>query len=143
MKCEDWQELILRREELEPRERADIAQHLLRCDDCRLWTKALEEIDATLATELKAALDPSALRPRIARAVGRERRWMAELPELLDALGWSALGIMALAGLLLWTSGRGWMENHLDGVGAVTLGASLAWAGLVLWKSETDARRLL
>jgi hypothetical protein len=92
---------------------------------------------------LKAELNPSALRPRISRAVARERRLLTGLPELLDALGWSALWILAMAGLLLWTNGRGWIGNHLYWFGAGTLAASLAWAGRVLWKDESETRRLL
>ena len=143
MKCEDWQELILEREQLEPDQQRELGQHLSSCDGCRFWAKALTETETTLTAQLRAELNPSALGPRISRAVARERRWMNGVPELLDTLGWSALWILAMAGLLLWTNWRGWIGNHLFWAGAGTLAASLAWAGRVLWKDESETRRLL
>ena len=138
MKCEDWQELILEREQLQPAEQAELDQHLSSCTGCRLWAKALAEIEATLTEQLRAELNPSLLRPRILRAVGRERSWIDGMPELLDALGWSALGVLAMAGLLLWSRWQGW---HLWLPGAATLGGSLAWAGRVLWREQSESSR--
>ena len=143
MKCEDWQEMILEREQLGPGKQRELAEHLSNCGSCRVWEKTLTEIEATLTAQLRAELNPSLLGPRIWRAVARERRWMNGVPELLDALGWSALGIMAISGLLLWTNWRGWIDNHLLWVGAGTLAASLAWAGRVLWKDQSETGRLL
>lgn len=143
MRCEDWQEMILEREQLEPGKHRQLAEHLSICASCRVWEKALTEIEATLAAQLRAELNPSLLGTRISRAVARERRWVNGVPELLDALGWSALGIMAIAGMLLWTNWRGWIISHLLWVGAGTLAASLAWAGRVLWRDQSETRRLL
>ena len=145
MKCEDWQELILERERLEPDEQRELGQHLAGCIGCRAWAKALTEIEAILTAQLRAELNLSVLSPRISRAVARERsrRWMTGVPELLDALGWSALGILAMAGLLLWSNWRHWIGDHLLLAGAGTLAGSLAWAGWVLWKDQSEARRFL
>jgi|ERR1035438_6412374 predicted anti-sigma-YlaC factor YlaD len=143
MKCEDWQEMILEREQLEVGKQRELAEHLSNCGGCRVWVKALTEIEARLTVQLRAELNPSVLGPRISRAVARERRWMNGVPELLDALGWSALGIVAISGLLLWTNWMGWISNHLLLVGAGTLAASLAWAGRVLWSDQSETRRLL
>jgi len=140
MKCENWQELILDREQLEPDKQRELAQHLSSCDGCRMWAKALAEIEATLTEQLRAELNPSVLGPRISRHVARERSWMTGMPELLDTLGWSALGILAMTGLLLWSNSRGW---HLWLAGAGTLAASLAWAGRVLWKDQSETHRFL
>jgi predicted anti-sigma-YlaC factor YlaD len=143
MKCEDWQELILEREQLELGQQTNLAQHLSSCEDCREWAKALAEMDASLTTQLIADLNPSVLPPRISRAVAREKIWMAGVPDFLEALGWSALWMLTMAGVLLWTNGRGWIGNHLFWAGAGTLAASLAWAGRVLWKDKSETRRLL
>jgi predicted anti-sigma-YlaC factor YlaD len=143
MQCEDWQELILERERLEPGEKRELAQHLSRCTGCRAWADALTDVEATLTAQLRAELRPSALSPRILRAVARERRWMTEVPELLEALGWNALAVLAMAGFFLWTNWRGWIGHHLLLAGAGTLVASLAWAARVLWKDQSEARRFL
>lgn len=142
MKCEDWQELILERERLEPGEQRQLSQHLTSCTGCRAWAKVLTEIETTLTAQLRAELNPSGLHPRISRAVARERRWMKDVPELLDALGWNALGVLALGALLLGSHWRGWFGDHLWLVGAATMAGSLAWAGWVLWKDQSEARRL-
>jgi len=140
MKCEDWQELILERERLEPEKQRELGQHLSSCPGCRVWAKALTEIEVILTAQLRAELNPSVLSPRISRAVARERSWMKGVPELLDALGWNALGVLAMAGLLLWSNWRGW---HLWLAGAGILAGSLAWAGRVLWKDHSEIRRFL
>ncbi len=139
MKCEDCQELILEREWLAPGQEIELGQHLSSCDDCRAWARALTEVEATLTAQLCAELNPSVLGPRIARAVARERIWTAGVPELLDSLGWSALGILAMMGLLLWSNWQSW---RLWLAGAGTLAASLVWAGRVLWKEHSETGRL-
>jgi predicted anti-sigma-YlaC factor YlaD len=145
MKCEDWQELILERERLEPDEQRELVQHLSSCMGCRAWAKALTEMETILTAQLRAEVNLSVLSPRISRAVARERRrrWMTGVPELLEALGWSALGGLAMAGLLLWSGWRDWIGAHLWLADAVTLAGSLAWAGWVLWKDQSEARRFL
>ena len=62
--------------------------------------------------------------------------------ELLDALGWSALAVLAMSGLLLWSGWQDWIGDHLLLMGASTLAGSLAWAGLVLWRDGSEARRI-
>jgi predicted anti-sigma-YlaC factor YlaD len=129
MTCEGWQELILEPERLAPAEQNRLQQHLACCSGCRLWANALAEVDSILTAELRAAIDPSALHQRIARAVAHERRWMTRVPEALDALGWSALAILVMASLLLCSNCRPW---HLWLAGAATLSGSLAWAARAL-----------
>lgn len=143
MKCADWQELILDREQLEPDELRELGKHLSGCDGCRVWAKALTEIEADLTAHLRAQLNGSVLSGRILRAVARERSWMNGVPELLDTLGWNALAVLALAGLFLWSDWRGWIGNHLWSVGAGTLAGSLVWAGWALWKDQSKTRRFL
>jgi predicted anti-sigma-YlaC factor YlaD len=143
MKCEEWQELILEREQLEPGEQRDLGRHLSSCNDCRVWAEALTEMEANLTAQLQVELHPSALIRRISRAVARERNWTKGVPELLEALGWNALAVLAMAGLLLWTHWRGWIGHHLLLAGVGTLAASLSWAGRVLWKDQSEVRRLL
>ena len=75
MKCEDWQELILEREPLEPHTQRELVQHLAGCIACRAWAKALAEMELILTAQLQAELNLSAFSPRILRTVARERRW--------------------------------------------------------------------
>jgi predicted anti-sigma-YlaC factor YlaD len=131
MKCEDWQEVMLDREQLDPAEEEVLSQHLASCAGCRAWANALAETDALLASQLPAQLDSAALHPRITRALRRERSWMIGAPEMLEALGWNALAVLLMAGLLLGSNWEGW---RLWLAAAVTLSGSLAWAGRVLIK---------
>ena len=134
MNCDDWQELILDREGLDPAKQKELVQHMAVCADCRVWEKALAEGEDILTSELRAELNTPSLTQRIRLAVKRERRWVGAAPELLEALGWSALGVLAMAGLLLWSNWRGW---HLWLAAASTLAASLAWAGRVFWNEQS------
>ena len=138
MKCENWQELILERELLAPAAQQRLEQHLASCTGCRAWQVALTEVESSLTMELRSQLDLAALRRRISRAVARERPWIKAVPEALEALGWSALGALALAGVLLASHGPAW---HLWLAGAGTVGASLVWALRALWNEPTTARR--
>ena len=128
MQCQEWQELILERERLTPSESQQLDGHLASCAGCRRWADALTEVESVLAAEFRAGLDASALHRRITRAVTREQIWTKGLPEALDALGWTALAVLVMAGLLLSTNGFGW---YFWLAGAVTLSASLAWAARV------------
>jgi predicted anti-sigma-YlaC factor YlaD len=145
MTCESWQELVLEREYLNEVQRRNLDQHLSNCRDCRAWEKALAEVEAVVTDQLLAEMDPMAFRDRLFHALARERRqkWMAAVPDLLDALGWSAIGVLGIVALLFWTNWVVWVGKHLVFVGAVALVGSLAWAGAVLWKEETEAGVLL
>jgi predicted anti-sigma-YlaC factor YlaD len=135
MRCEDWQELILDREQLEAVMQKELGQHLASCEGCHQWALALMEVDSTLTASLQAELGPSTLRSRIKRAVRRERRWVKGMPEVLDALGWSTLAILVMGGLFLGSNARG---EHLWVAGAGALVLSLACAGRVLWKDQKN-----
>jgi predicted anti-sigma-YlaC factor YlaD len=141
MTCESWQELVLDREYLNEVQRRNLDQHLSNCVTCRAWAKALAEVEAVVTDQLLTEMDPMAFRARLLDALARERRqkWMAAVPDLLDALGWSALGVLGTAALLLWTTWVVWLTNHLVLAGAVGLVGSLALAGVILWKEESEA----
>jgi predicted anti-sigma-YlaC factor YlaD len=145
MTCESWQELILDREYLDEVERRDLDQHLSNCIHCSAWAKALAEVDANMTEYLKAEVNPLALRSHVLYALARERRqnWMAAVPDLLDVLGWGAVGVLGIAGLLLWTNWTSGFGNHHLWIGVAALAGSMAWAGSVLWKEESEAGHLL
>lgn len=145
MTCESWQELILDREYLDEVQRRDLDQHLPNCIHCSTWAKALVEMDATMTEYLKAEVNPLTVRGRVVYALARERRqnWMAAVPDVLDVLGWGAIGVLGMMGLLLWTSWASRPGNHLVWIGVAALLGSMAWAGSVLWKEESEARSLL
>ena len=143
MKCEDWQERTLERENLEPLDLRELDQHLITCAECRKWATALNEVDAELRVQLRAEVNVPDLRPRILGHVARERRrlWITAMPELMDALGWSIVGILAMAILFLWSNWTDWIAAHLLSAGAATLVGSLMWAARVLWKEDLDLER--
>jgi len=145
MTCESWQELILDREYLEEVQRRDLDQHLPNCIYCSTWAKALAEVDANMKEYLKAEVIPLTLRDRVHYALARERRqnWMAAVPDLLDVLGWGAVGVLGIAGILFWTNWASGFGNHHVWMGVAALAGSMAWAGSVLWKEESEARPLL
>jgi hypothetical protein len=144
MTCEGWQELILDRENLDEVQRHDLAQHLPNCIHCSTWAKALAEVDANVTEKLMAEVSPLALRGRVLYALARERRqnWMAAVLDLLDVLGWGAVGVLGMAGLLLWSNLASRFGNHHLWMGVAALVGSMAWAGSVLWKEESEARHL-
>jgi predicted anti-sigma-YlaC factor YlaD len=145
MTCESWQELILDREYLDEVERRDLDQHLTNCIHCSAWAKALAEVDANVTEYLKTEATPLALRGRVLYALAWERRqnWMATVPDLLDVLGWGAVGVLGIAGLLLWTNWTSGFGNHHLWIGVAALAGSMAWAGSVFWKEESEAGHLL
>ena len=145
MTCENWQELILDREYLEEVQQRDLNQHLPNCINCTSWAKALAEVDANVMEYLKAEATPLALTGRVSYALARERRqnWMAAVPDLLDVLGWGAVGALGMVSLLLWTNWATGFGNHYVWLGVAALAGSMAWAGSVLWKEESEARPLL
>jgi predicted anti-sigma-YlaC factor YlaD len=145
MTCESWQELVLEREYLNEVQRRNLDQHLSNCSYCRAWEKALAEVEAVVTDQLLAEMDPMAFRDRLLHTLARERRqkWMAAVPDLLDALGWSAIGVLVIVALLFWTTWIVWLGNHPVLVGTVALVGSLALAGAVLWKEESEAGVLL
>jgi predicted anti-sigma-YlaC factor YlaD len=145
MTCESWQELILDRESLDQAQRRDLDQHLLNCIHCSSWAKALAEMDATLTEYLKAEATPLTLTGRVRYALARERRqnWMAAVPDLLDVLGWGAVGVLAMLGFLLWTNGATAFGIHRVSMGVAALIGSMAWAGSVLWREQSEARPVL
>ena len=114
MKCEDWQERIFDLEGLEPSARQELEQHLLACAECSKWAKALNEVEVELKSQLQEEMNTPDLRPRILDRVAQERRirWIATLPELMDALGWTAIGILAMAPLLLRSDWMAWIIAH-------------------------------
>ena len=143
MRCEDWQELIFERDGLEPLDRQELDQHLITCAECLKWVKALNEVDAELRAQLRAEVSVPDLRPRILGHVARERGrlWITAMPELMDALGWSIVGILAIAVLFLWSNWTDWIAAHLVSAGAVTLVGSLMWAARALWEEDSDLER--
>jgi len=145
MTCESWQELILDREYLDEVQRRNLDQHLSNCNNCRAWAKALGEAEAVVTDQLLAEMDPLTFRAQLLHALARERRqnWMAAVPDLLDVLGWGAVGVLGMAGLLLWTNWASGFGNHHVWMGVAALAGSMAWAGSVLWKEESEARPLL
>jgi predicted anti-sigma-YlaC factor YlaD len=122
MKCDEWQQWVLERELPQAKEQEEWQEHLTACAHCRDWANALAEVDAILTSELGAGVDESVLHSRILRGVKRERRWMTGVPDMLEALGWNALAVLAMAGLLLWSDWQGW---RLGLVAAGTLAGSL------------------
>ena len=143
MRCKDWQERIFERQGLAPLDRQELDQHVLTCAECFKWAKALNEVDAELRRQLHAEASVPGLRPRILGYVARERRrlWIIAMSELLDALGWSIVGILAMAGLFLWPNWWDWIATHLLSAGAATLVGSLMWAARVLSKEDSDLER--
>jgi predicted anti-sigma-YlaC factor YlaD len=145
MKCESCQELILDGEYLDEVQRRELDQHLPNCIHCSTWANALAEVDENVTEYLKAEATSLALGGRVLYALARERRqnWMATVPDLLDVLGWGALGALGMIGLLLWTSWASGFGIHHVWMGIAALAGSMAWAGSVLWKEESEARPLL
>jgi predicted anti-sigma-YlaC factor YlaD len=143
MRCEDWQERIFERHGLEPLDRQELDQHLLTCAICFKWAEALNEVDAELRAQLHAEVSVPDLRPRILGHVARERRrlWITAISDLMDAVGWSIVGILAMAGLFLWSNWVDWIATHLLSAGAATLVGSLMWAARVLSKEDSDLER--
>jgi predicted anti-sigma-YlaC factor YlaD len=144
MTCEAWQELILDKESLADLERRELQRHLSSCFQCQAWAKALAEAEVILTEQLKFEANPSELRALVLRAVARERRrpWMTGALELLDGLGWGAVGVLAVAAFAFWTH---WttLDNHLVWMGTAAVAGSVAWAGGVLRKEDREARLVL
>ena len=145
MTCAEWRELILDREYLNDAQRQRLDEHLSNCADCKVWDMALAEVDTQAIALVKAEVNPVAFQAQVLRAVARQRRrnWMASVPDLLDVVGWSAVGLLGMVGLLVWTNRASWLGNHLVWMGSAALVGGVAWAALVLWKEESGTRLLL
>jgi hypothetical protein len=107
--------------------------------------KALAEMNANMREYLKAEVNPPALKGGVFYALARERQqknWMSAVPALLDVLGWSLVGALGMLGLQLWTNSANAFGNHHVWMGVAALVGSMAWAGSVLWKEESEARPL-
>ena len=68
---------------------------------------------------------------------------MAAVPDVLDVLGWGAVGVLGMLGFLLWTNWATGFGKHHVWMGVAALVGSMAWAGSVLLKEESEARPLL
>jgi predicted anti-sigma-YlaC factor YlaD len=145
MTCENWQDLILDREHLNDAQRQELDQHLSNCVACEVWAAALAEVDSQGREVFQAEIDPMTFQARVLRSLARYRRrsWMTSVAELLDALGWTAIGLLGMVGLLVWTNRANWLGNHLVWMGSAALVGGVAWAAVVLWKEESGPRLLL
>ena len=144
MTCENWRDLLLDSEYLSDTQRQELDQHLSNCASCEVWATALAEVDSQGREVFEAEINAMAFRARVLDSLARHRRlnWMASVPDLLEVLGWSAIGLLGMVGLLVWTNRASWLGNHLVWMGTVALAGSVAWAGIVLWKEESEARVL-
>ncbi len=144
MTCEEWQDEILDEEFLSDLRRRDLHLHMSSCVNCRAWAEALAGMEESLKQQLKSEASPSSLRPLVLRAVARERRssWVAAAPELLDGLGWGAVGVLGMAALMFWTNWP-WLDHYLVWMGAAAVAGSAGWAGGVLRKEKSEARLVL
>jgi predicted anti-sigma-YlaC factor YlaD len=145
MTCENWQDLLLDREHLNDAQRQKLDEHLSDCADCKIWAMALAEVDARAVDLFQTEVNPVAFQERVLRAVARQlwRNWMSSVPDFLDVLGWSAIGLLGMVGLLVWTDRVSLLGNHLVWMGAPALVGGVAWAAVVLWKEESGTRVLL
>jgi len=144
MTCENWQDLILDGEDLNDAQRKELNRHLSICASCEAWAVALAEVDAQGRELFKTEINPMAFQARLLNSLARQRRrsWMASLPDLLDVLGWSAVGLLGMVALLVWTNRANWLGNDLVWMGTAALVGSVAWAAVVLRREESRARVL-
>ena len=145
MTCENWRDLLLDSEYLSDAQRQELDQHLSNCVSCEVWAVALAEVDSQGREVFQAEMNLVALQARVLRAVARHRwrTWMSSVPDFLDVLGWSAVGLLGMVGLLVWTGRVSLLGNHLVWMGAPALVGGVAWAAVVLWKEESGTRVLL
>ena len=144
MTCENWQDLILDREDLNDAQRQELDQHLSNCLSCDVWAAALAAVDAQGREQFQSQINPKAFHARVLNSLARHRRrsWMASMPDLLDVLGWTAVGLLGMVGLLVWTDRTNWLGNDLVWMGTAALVGSVAWAAVVLRKEASEARVL-
>ena len=140
MTCESWQELILDKEYLTEVQQQDLDQHLSICIRCIIWAEALAEVETNMTLRLQAEVNPLALRKAVLHslAINRRQNWMAGVPDFLETLGWSAVGILGIVGLTLGTNRANWLGNHLLWMGTAALAGTVAWAAVILWKEKSE-----
>ena len=145
MTCENWQDFILDREQLNDAQRQELDQHLSICANCKVWAMALAGVDAQAIALFQAEVNPVACQERVLRTVARQRRqkWISAVPDLLDAIGWSAVGVLGIIGFLVWTNRASWLGNHLVWMALPALVGSVARAAVVLWKEESGTHLLV
>jgi len=145
MTCEHWQDLLLYRENLNDAKRLELDRHLSNCVSCEAWAAALAEVDAQGGALFQADVDAMAFQARVLHSLARYRRrnWMASVPDLLDVLGWSAVGLLVMVGSLVWTNRVNWLGDDLVWMGTAALVGGVAWAAVVLWREESETRLLL
>jgi predicted anti-sigma-YlaC factor YlaD len=142
MTCENWRDLLLDREHLNNAQRQELDEHLANCVGCEVWAAALAEVDAQGKEQFQAEVNPAAFQTRVLCAVAHQsqQNWMESVPVVLDVLGWSAVGLLGMVGILVGTNRINWLGNHLMWMGAAALVGSVAWAVVVLWKEESGTR---
>jgi len=110
--CTEWEDLLLRYQELDPVERDLIDRHLTRCPECRLFLETIEEIDVDLATALTGVEPAPGFQTRVmARRSGPQRLPAPWISEVLDGIGW--LSLLGLATTLISYFAPGWLTARL------------------------------
>lgn len=144
--CEQWEELLLHFQELEPdlRQAADL--HLAVCAGCREFLETLEAMDMELAAALSGVEPAPGFDTRVqARAGSLAPSPRPELMEALDGIGWlSVAGILAILAahwVPEWTARQistAWLNpSLLQPMGAVLIAGAVIY-GLHTWKELAD-----
>jgi len=103
--CAVFEDRLIDYDELSPKERVEVDEHLQSCSGCRDYLALLRDIDAALSAQVQRVhLDPQRVveirqSGRTAAPIGRVTR----LPEWLDFV--AAGAVLAVAGGLAWQVG--------------------------------------
>src|SRR5690242_13112582 len=108
--CEEWEELLLQYQELEPGRRQTVDLHLAVCAGCRDFLAALETIDTELAAALGEVEPAPGFDTRVRAQAGAAMRTPRPglrdgLIEALDGIGW-----LSVAGILAMLAAHGRLE---------------------------------
>ena len=98
MSCSSFEDLLLTYSDLSVEDRHRLDLHVTGCEDCRTYRDLLHRVDNACAERLGKVQASEALKERVYAKVSVSQTLAAPspVPEILDLIGWIAVGATAL-----------------------------------------------